>query len=109
MLKHEFGIMDCIPKSGKRYDKYEPQKYNCISINDNDLEKIVEKLIEIEVYHHTLDNKQKGLAYCGITLIPPCSLGLMLDAIINSSELKELYEMILKAQKDNKWIIHFGI
>lgn len=31
MAKHEFGLMDNTPQRGKRYDEYEPQKYNCIS------------------------------------------------------------------------------
>ena len=31
MAKHEFGIMIDSPQPGKRYDKYEPEKYACIS------------------------------------------------------------------------------
>jgi len=34
MAKHEFGVMESAPVSGKRYDDYEPQKYNCISVDD---------------------------------------------------------------------------
>ena len=31
MAKHEFGIMMDTPQPGKRYDKYEPQKYEVVS------------------------------------------------------------------------------
>ena len=30
MAKHEFGIMMDAPQPGKRYDEYEPWKYDCI-------------------------------------------------------------------------------
>ena len=40
MSKHEFGIMESAPISGQRYDKYEPKKYNCISIDDYYIEGI---------------------------------------------------------------------
>ncbi len=30
MARHEFGIMPQPPEKGKRYDDYEPKKYNCI-------------------------------------------------------------------------------
>ena len=29
MPKHEFGIMQTEPERGKRYDAYEPDRYNC--------------------------------------------------------------------------------
>ena len=35
MAKHEFGIMESAPVNGKRYDEYEPKKYNCISVDDD--------------------------------------------------------------------------
>jgi len=74
MAKHEFGIMPVAPQPGKRYDQYGPWKYGCISVDDDYLEGIIEKLTSIDFYWHTLSVKGKGLAYCGITLIPPSSL-----------------------------------
>ena len=35
MAKHEFGIMMDAPQPGKRYDEYEPWKYDCISVDDD--------------------------------------------------------------------------
>ena len=47
MAKHEFGIMQLAPKKGERYDEYEPQKYNCISVDDIYVEKIDKKLLKV--------------------------------------------------------------
>ena len=70
MAKHEFGIMQNAPQRGVRYDEYEPWKYNCISVNDDYLEDVAANFNHIDCYWHTLDVKGKGIAYCGITLIP---------------------------------------
>ena len=35
MPKHEFGIMQKSPATNKRYDSYEPEKYDCIVIDDD--------------------------------------------------------------------------
>ena len=42
MAKHEFGIMESAPIGGKRYDEYEPKKYNCIAIDDDYIDGIQE-------------------------------------------------------------------
>ena len=78
---HEFGIMQNAPKQGERYDEYESQKYNCIYVSDDYLEDIVGNLSHIDFYWHSLDVKGKGIAYCGITLIPPCSLNAFIEVI----------------------------
>lgn len=50
MAKHEFCIMQETPKKGVCYDKYEPQRYNCISANDDYMEDIVVKFMDIDFY-----------------------------------------------------------
>lgn len=109
MAKHEFGIMNDAPEKGKWYDNYEPQKYNCISIDDNIIENVDPKLSNIDFYWHTLDVKGKGLAYCGVTLIPPESTQAFIDAVKDVSEAFELRELMRNATEENKWIIHFGL
>ena len=42
LAKHEFGIMQSSPEKGLRFDKYEPHKYNCISVDDDLLQKAAE-------------------------------------------------------------------
>ena len=44
MAKHEFGIIMNTPQQNERYDEYEPWKYDCISINDKNLENVVKSL-----------------------------------------------------------------
>jgi hypothetical protein len=109
MAKHEFGIMQTPPPAGKRYDEYEPEKYGCISVNDDYLEDIVGNFDHIDFYWHTLDVKGKGIAYCGITLIPPTSIKAFMDVIEDVTELAELKELSEKAYIENKWIIHYGL
>ena len=109
MAKHEFGIMQDAPQKGKRYDEYEPEKYNCISVDDRYLENIVGAFDPMDCYWHTLDVKGKGIAYCGVTLIPPSSLKQFIAVIEDIPGLSELRELSEKALRENKWIIHFGL
>lgn len=108
MPTHEFGIMQEAPVKGRRYDKYEPEKYNCISVNDDYIEPILLSLGDIDFYYHTLENSGKGLNYYGITLISPISAEQFADKI-SAPELSELRTLLLQAKLQNKFIIHFGI
>lgn len=81
------SITQNAPVKGIRYDEYEPQKYNSI----------------------TVDVKGKGLAYCGITLISPCSIHSFIEVIKDYAELSELKELSAKALNEKRWMIHFGL
>ena len=109
MAKHEFGIMQEAPQAGQRYDSYEPWKYHCISVDDAYMEDIVCHFCHIDCCRHATDLRGKGLAYCGITLIPPESLGTFIDVIRDMQELAALEAFLKKAIRENKWVIHFGI
>ena len=109
MAKHEFGIMQAAPQKGQRYDVYDPQKYNCITVDDNYLEDIAASLNDIHFYWHSIDVPGKGIAYCGITLIPPASMQAFISVIDNLPELSELKALMQKAYGENKWMIHFGL
>lgn len=109
MARHEFGIMQNAPKPRKRYDEYKPHKYNCISVDDDYVEKIDANLNDIDFYWHTLDVSAKGLAYTGITLIPPTSIQAFIAVIKDAAELNELKDLLEKALIENKWVIHFGL
>ena len=109
LAKHEFGIMQIAPEKGKRYDEYEPQKYDCISVNDDYLEDIVADFNHIDFYWHSLDIKGKGIAYCGVTLIPPDSINAFAEVIEDIYGLSELRKLSKKAIAENKWMIHFGL
>ena len=109
MAKHESGIMQEMPKQGYRYDEYVPERYNCIVVNDDYLEDIVQDFNKIDFYWHTLDMPGKGIAYAGITLIPPGSMKAFLAVIENIPELIQLKSLMNQAFDENKWMIHFGI
>lgn len=101
--------MQAAPEAGRRYDEYEPQKYDCISVVDEHLEGIDAQLGQIDFYWHTLAVKGKGLAYCGVTLIPPDSMQAFVAVIGDTPALSELKTLLVKAQRENKWVIHFGL
>ena len=109
LAKHEFGIMQGVPEPRKRYDDYEPHKYNCISVDDDYIEKIDAGLNSIDFYWHTLDVPAKGIAYTGVTLIPPTSIEPIMTVIKDITELNELKELLVKALMKNNWVIHFGL
>lgn len=109
MPSHDFGIMNKPPKPHKRYDSYEPQKFNCISVNDDYIMPLLEKLTSLKTYRHTLDNADSGLAYYGVTLIPPESLDTFIDLIYNNPELSDLTSLLIKAAESGSYVIHFGI
>lgn len=109
MAKHEFGIMRDAPSPGKRYDKYEPWKYSCISVDDDFLCGVISRLDPVDFYWHTLSVREKGLAYCGVTLIPPSSLGAFIEAVGGLPGLSALRELLEKAQDADKWVIHYGL
>ena len=97
------------PLKGKRYDDYEPEKYNCISVDDIYLENIVSSFDHIDFYWQTLDIKEKGIAYCGVTLIPPTSQKAFINVISEIYGLETLVRLIEKASRENKWVIHYGL
>jgi hypothetical protein len=111
MAKHEFGIMQTEPSANERFDAYEPQKYNCIAIDDDFIEPIMINLQEIDCYWHTLKRPEKGLAYCGITLIPPESMDVLIKILSsqNKKEYASLIDLAHQAKESRKYIIHYGI
>ncbi len=109
MPKHEFGIMKKAPKPGVRYDKYEPEKYNCIAVDDEMIEAISERVSDVDTFWHTVDIPAKGLDYCGITLIPPKSLDTLIAVTDGIDKLSGLCELLRKAKKHNQYVIHFGV
>lgn len=109
MAKHEFGIMQTAPERGRRYDDYEPQKYEYISVDDDYVEIIDAGVSRTDFYWHTLDVPAKGLAYTGVTLIPPASIQRLADSIEDIPELSPLRQLCEKAIENDKWIIHFGL
>ena len=109
MAKHDFGIMNIPPEPNTRYDSYNPEKYNCISVHNDYIEPLLDKLRLVESYWHTLERQAKGLALYGITLIPPSSIGQFIDLLEGTYGTEELRDLLIKARDADKYVIHFGI
>lgn len=109
MPKHDFGIMQIPPQRGAHYNRYEPEKYHCISVDDDYLEPLLGKLKVMKCYWHTVNRPEFGLAYTGITLIPPESLDIFIEIIWNNPKLSELMALLKEAEENGKYVIHFGI
>lgn len=111
----EFGIIDKFEKNKDYSCNYEPEKYNCISINDNILNEWWSDLTLIKTYFHSYSRPSFALARWGVTLIPPESLKAFYNIILkdkkskSSVELIELMVLLRKAIEENKFVIHYGI
>lgn len=97
------------PAEEQRFDKYEPEKYNCISVQDDFIEPLTLETANIDFYWHTLSVPGKGFAYCGITLIPPSSIDALVEVIGEKGELAELKNLLIQAKAEEKFVIHFGV
>ncbi len=109
MLRHGFGIMPEDPRPGIQYEEYEPDKYNCIFVEDESLLPILDELKEMKCYWHSIDRQEKGLAYHGVSLIPPESLNLFESIVSGKDNLQELQNLVSRAKSEKKYIIHFGV
>ena len=109
MLKHEFGMMMADPEPGQIFEEYEPDKYDCIAVDDEYVQVVAEKLAGVRVYWHGLDRPESGLAYHGITLIPLESIAEVIEAVRDVPEMRRLMEMLVVAERERKFVIHFGV
>jgi hypothetical protein len=85
----QFGIIDQFEKD-KDYSKYEPKKYNCITIDDNYLSDWNNDLAIIKSYFHSYNRPEFGLARWGITLIPPESVGQLFSIVSKDKRSKKM-------------------
>ena len=109
MLRHEFGIMPETPEKHMSYQQYTPEKYNCISVDDDYILEIIKDLREIKFYWCTLDRPEWGISYYGTTLISPESAGKFLEKIYGIPDLSDLANLLWNAINENKFVIHYGI
>ena len=111
MARHEFGIIDSTPSENDNFEDYEPEKYNCISIDDEHIEKLMPCFEDIPTYFHRLSWKESGLNYIGITLIPPQSCQKFSGVLQKQHKAVycELISLFQKAEKENKFVIHYGL
>lgn len=69
----------------------------------------------MKTYFHSFNRPEFGLAYYGITIIPPESLALFYDAVVSSQDFKSSKELsrlgskIMEATEEKKYMIHYGV
>ena len=109
MAAHQFAIMNKTPKEGEIYDDYEPEKYDFIAVDDDLIQPILSEFNTVNCFSHTVDFPCNGLAYEGITLIPPDSVCGMINIIDGAGGFGDLKSLLMKAKDENKFIIHYGL
>lgn len=110
MATHEFGMMRR-PPGDERYDTYDPEKYDCIAIDDDYIEPLIPEFDGILCYWHTRLTPGDNLAYCGVTLIPPVSAP-RFAAIFKQQgqpQYKAIISLFEQAAKEGNYIIHYGL
>ena len=111
---HDFGIIEEFD-SQKSYNDYTPEKYGCVSVDDDIISNLSQNLSIMKTYFHTVKNQEYGLAYWGITIIPPESLTIFYETVTSSKffkksdELNELASKIVQAVAEQKYMIHYGV
>ena len=60
MARHEFGMMPQAPAAGQRFEKYEPGKYRCIPVEDDEIERLLPETLGLPMYWHTVDPPGQG-------------------------------------------------
>jgi hypothetical protein len=111
---HEFGIINNFDTQ-KNYGDYAPQEYFCISVDDDLISNISKSLKIMKSYFHSYERPGYGLAYWGVTIIPPESLPMFYDVVTSSvnfkssADLAKLASKIIHAKEEKKYMIHFGI
>lgn len=110
MPAHEFGIMGRSP-GRERYDAYEPEKYCCIRVDDRWIGPLLPQLEAVKCFWHTRACPAQGLAYCGVTLIPPESAPAFCAVLrqAGNRQLKPLIRLLEDAAARGNFVIHFGI
>ena len=82
MIKAEFGIIDEVDYFND-YGVYEPEKYNCIAIDDDIyINNWWSRLAIMKTYFHSMDKPANALARWGVTLISPQSLPIFLNIVL---------------------------
>lgn len=109
MPKHDFGIMPSPPSLGEEFVDYAPAQYHCLAVEDDDLAAVVQPLREVRCYWHSLSRSERGLARWGITLIPPEALPAFIEVVCREKRLDALTALLRQAERENRFVIHFGI
>lgn len=107
MAVHEFGILSKAPVAGQRFDSYRSTA-DSVQVDDRWIEPLLESFARISFFWHCLDCPGMGLAYTGITLIPPSTID-RIAPMLGDEHLSALKALLLRAKDAGQFVIHFGI
>ena len=105
---HEFGILPTVPKPGEEFDDT-PQKYNCVTIEDDLLECYGQAINALDCCWNTIDQREKGLAWYGISLLPPATAGQLCKILEQDPNCAEVCEILRRAYAESRFVIHYGV
>lgn len=114
MITNEFGILEP-PSPNDIFEDYEPEKYNCIYIDDDYIDDWYAYIADIDTFYGSLAYPGKGLDRHGITLIPPESLTPFITVLQDDTRIStdksiaDLLNLLCTAKDSCKYIIHFGV
>jgi len=115
MLRAQFGLIDEIDYN-KDYSEYEPQKYNCVCIDDDEyINDWWPQLCGMRTFFHSMARPETALARWGVTIIPPSSLPFFRSIVLGDERVKTdanleaLAGVIQTAIESEKHMIHFGV
>ncbi len=81
MAFHEFGVMKKAPAWEEMYEKYDLSLCGeTAAVEDDEVHALWEHFGSIPCFWHSLQRPAQGLAYTGITLIPPITIYLRYKA-----------------------------
>lgn len=121
-----FGIIDSFNEN-RDYATFEANeqfsdviaRYHCVGVPDDILSDWENGMASVRTYFHRFSRPETGFARAGVTLIPPESLSQFIHVVSRDTQqqyrcdasmnVSRLLDLLALAQKDNKFVIHFGI
>ena len=98
------------PVSEEMYEKYDLSLCGeTAAVEDDEVDALWEHFGSIPCFWHSLQRPAQGLAYTGITLIPPSSANNLLDRLPQQDQLCSLKGILHSAWEKGCYVIHFGI
>jgi hypothetical protein len=113
--RSEFGIIDIFDSMKDYTNIYEPKKYDCIAICEEALNDWYPLLQKMPTYHGRYSCPAFNIARYAVTLIPPTSLDLLINAIKSSTKAEfredslEIVDLLEKAKMKNRYVILYDV
>lgn len=108
---HEFDLWEQTLKAPTRNPDYN----GYTEVDDDFIQELMEACSIMRTYFHSYTRPELGLDYYGITIIPNESLSMFYEIVMQShafhrsEELSDLASLIIRAEREGKDLVHFGI